>query len=165
MRRRVAVALALALSAVLVAGCLGSTPFGPPKTWDIRALSWLESTRVHDSTGYFYYEADPGYTWLGFDLRVRNRRNEQSCFNELVDHFIYVIGTQRYSRQLLFADLHFPNLPSCYQPGQTKEGYVFFEVPQGSTPPTGTLLFEGWSLGDSDGQTVTISVAGLPRSQ
>lgn len=163
MRRRALVALAWVLLSVSVVGCSLLAPLAPQKTWDMGALAWHAATRLYGTSEYIYYDADPGYTWLGFELRVHNRRDEESCLNGVADAFYYIIGTKRYTWQFVYSDLALGSLPRCYQPGQTLDGWIVFEVPEGDIPPTGTLFFDGWDLGDSKGQTVTIAVSGLPR--
>lgn len=129
MRRGMAVALLL-LVCVVVTGCTisGSIIIGDDD-WSVTALSWQKRYWVPDEVwGRPDYAASPNYAWVVVDLTVRNDTGSPRIIDWSRDEIYLRLGSAIYRNTLCYSTPA-GRLPTYYAPGETRSGYVFFEVP------------------------------------
>lgn len=135
----------------MLSGCGATGPDAAmsPSPWSIATNSYHTANRIDDAvtSGYFYYEPDPGYQWLVINVTVHNNLQSDNSLNWLLDAIYYVSANgNKYSQHLVW-NTPVNQLPTSYNPQQEQSGDIFFEVPLGENISAGKLLvhFSGQS--------------------
>jgi hypothetical protein len=124
---------------VLIAGCGVTKPTANNDAWTIKVLSWETKTSIPDKI-WGYYVPDDGYLWLAVELEVKNNKTEANSINWFSDNIDYVaLNGYSYNTSLVF-NSPVDGLEISYQPGQTKIGDVFFEIPTTDNSANGKLI-------------------------
>ena len=155
----------VALLAVVVSARSGP-PTASTRTWAMALISWRVDDRVWSPVGGYWSYAGPDYVWLGFRIRVTNISSMTASLNPYMDSFSYAEGNGIvHSAYLAQQSPGAPDIFHPYEPGETLEGYVYFRVPRNHRPSSGFVTYRGASYADSKGQTIVMSVEGVPPEQ
>lgn len=135
---------------VFTAGC-GTSKLDSqkPNTWAVNYISHETTTRIqayYSGSGYYYFP-DDGYQWLVVKLAVHNSAKEDKCLNWFMDDISYVAANGNKHSQKLAYSSPVGQLPSCFNPGQTQTGDVYFEVPISMSPSGGKVVFTPYQEG------------------
>lgn len=151
--------LLLVLVTILLSGCGGDSSISPtePAVWAVTVNSYTLTDWVDSSVPGYGYPSDPGYTWLLFNLTIKNLKKESNSINWFLDSFSYVTADgSTYSLRLQFNDP--PGyIETYYNPEQTKQGFIAFEVPIETTITAGKLIWD-----PEEGETVIFTLQGIP---
>lgn len=142
----------------VLAGCATSVSSSGPKPFSFNFMSYTTKSFLTDGFG-LVYSPDQGYVWLLINGSVTNNQKSDDCLNWIYDSFVFV-DQNKNNHSLRLALNSIPGyLPTCYNPQQTKSGFLVFEIPIGSDPAKGTLTIDlaGFLHGSSQSETIDMS--------
>jgi len=131
----------LLLTVILLTGCMGGAD-GKSQTWAIKVNSYHFADKA--GSGYSTYVPDEGYTYLVVNVSLTNLTQEPQDFS-----MIFVGNTLNYvspngNRYDMSNFLSRPSghLPESYKAQQTRSGDVYIQVPVGTNPREGDVVFK-----------------------
>lgn len=132
--------IVLGIMLMLLVGC-DTLPGDDSSVWQVNLTSYRLTNWISES-GHWGYAPDPGYDWLVINLQVTNTTKETQNLDWFTDQFQYIAANKNvYDQRLQFNEPE-GYIETRYNPQQTKEGFIAFEVPEGISVTEGKLIFK-----------------------
>lgn len=132
------------LGVMVMSGCVGgvspSDGGGGEKVWQVAVTGYETTDWIDSSVPGYGFRAEAGYTWLKVHVTVKNLSKSQKSFDWLMSSFKFVSADENEYSQMLQLNEPPGYLPTVYHPGQTRSGWIAFEIPKGLDVSAGVIL-------------------------
>ncbi len=132
------------LISLLLAGCTGSSnnSNSTNNDWQVNLKSYETTNWIDSDISGYGYSPDEGYEWLLINLELTNLKQEGQSINWILETFKLITENKNtYDLKLEYYGI--PGyIDTSYNPQQTKEGFIVFEIPIGTNISNCKLLWE-----------------------